>query len=308
MNALKLDKKNHEYPESPNNQDHTLNSLQQESHLKYKTLMVLSESFLCDIACPYCTAKITRWPTKWNDHWEKLQGILQMISDKWIFFEYLTISWNWEPSKYDIDTLKLWRKKFDYFKHLFEYMRFQTSWNIFYENDKWEMFKDYTFEITRAHIDSKENCQILRCRDYTQTENFIKSSIVFNLVLLKKRKHLLIEDINRYFSEYPNMISLNLKILNLNTKTDNSWEYENLWSQWILNNWIQKSEYEEIVQIMDQHFERIWQYDDWMDRFEWKVQDWRKITLYARKAKYWKQNIVVYWWELIDYSLNPVVL
>jgi organic radical activating enzyme len=282
----------------------------------FKTFMVVSEQFRCKAKCPYCTAKITKWPKpEGGDNWDKMEGILAHLDNLGVWFEYLTISGNGEPSEYDLDTLKLWADVFERYSHLFTYMRMQTWGNIFdpAEQEKWEVVKDFVFEITRPFADSAHNAAVLGIPDYTQWENFKNSKVVFNHVLLKDRKDSVVEDVRMYLSEYPNMQSLNLKILNPNTKVDNKVDgLDSLprGTRWILENGMTKDDADEVVAIMDAAFERIHTHDDWTDRYEWDAGDGtgRKITLYARRVKYGKHNVVYYGGETIDYDLSKVDL
>ena len=65
----------------------------------------------------------------------------------------------------------------------------QSSGNIFYENEKFELLKDdFMIEITRCYFDSKKDMKVLGYdRDYINTSNFKKAKIRLNYVMLKNK-------------------------------------------------------------------------------------------------------------------------
>ncbi len=282
-------------------------ALDDHGHKVYKTLMIVGQSYACDKDCPYCTAKITQWPTG-SDQWQRLGDCLGRIEQAGVRFEYLTISGNGEPSLQPLPVLKDIRAVFDQYDHLFTYKRMQTSGNIFFHPERWEMFKDYVFEITRVSLDDDEDHSVLRApKKYTQSDLFWKSSVVLNHSLLRKNIGTLINDINGYLARFPNLHVLNLKILNVNTL--DSQLVNNSGSQWILDNAILKEEADDIADILKKHFPETDSYHEFYDRivFEGKTPHGRTvpITFYTRDKNYGLANIVFYKGELVDYQLQP---
>ncbi|PJA46209.1 hypothetical protein CO174_00590 [Candidatus Uhrbacteria bacterium CG_4_9_14_3_um_filter_50_9] len=274
-------------------------------HRIYKTFMVVGSRYTCDKNCPYCTAKITLWPGG-NNHWEQMASQIERCERAGIRFEYLTMSGNGEPSKNPIGELRELRDVFDRFPHLFEYRRFQTSGNIFWNPEIFALFgHDHVFEITRVSLDSAEDMQGL-CynRDYTQAPAFQEARVVFNHCLLKANYHRLLEDIDAYIQRYGRVLhSLNLKILNTNTFDET--QLSSRYSQWILDTGLGKGDVDMVVAVMNNHFERVNDYNPFFDRFEWRHPSGMLITLYARRTPYGLPNIVFYRGALVDYSLHP---
>ncbi|MFC1638904.1 hypothetical protein ACFL26_01380 [Patescibacteria group bacterium] len=275
----------------------------------YKTFMIVGSRFKCDKGCPFCTAHITDWP-KGPNCWERMPELLQSCEDAGIFFEYLTMSGNGEPAMNPPEELRFLRGVFDRFAHLFEYRRFQTGGRIFTLPEVFEQFSDFVFEITRGAVDNAADMKMLRYRrDYTRTEAFrgLDRQVVFNHCLLHGSFGDLLDDIDRYRSEYAGQLyALNLKILNVNTLDES--QFDNPGSQWILRNGLQKAELQRVLDVVDSRFERVEDYNPFFDRYEWRTEDGLPITLYARKAKYGLPNVVFYKGELVDYQLRPLDL
>ena len=265
--------------------------------------MVVGNSFNCDKDCPYCTAKITVWP-KGDDNWHKMKEYLELFRKENIVFEYLTISGNGEPSLNSYNDLNMLKNLFEEYSDLFYYKRFQTSGNIFWNDKVFDLFRDYAFEITRVSTITGYDMDILKyTKDYTKTDNFAEAQIIFNHVILKNNINNLLDDINYYLTNYSNLYTLNLKILNLNTLDES--RLNNPYSKWILDNAIQKSDYQKIVKTISREYKLIENYNPFFDRFEWATTTNIPITLYARKIKYGLPNIVYYRGDLVDYQLNP---
>ena len=155
--------------------------------MKYKEFELIGSSFKCDKNCPYCTAKITRWPSV-NDQFELLEDRLNYLKDNGISFRYFIFCGNGEPSLLSYDDFKTvvetTRKV-----NIFDEKRLQSSGNIFYEDEKLDLIKnDFMVEITRVSMDSKKDMEILGYkRDYINSANFSKVPVRLNYVLLKNR-------------------------------------------------------------------------------------------------------------------------
>ena len=155
--------------------------------MKYKEFELISSSFKCDKNCPYCTAKITKWPIVDNKI-DMLEEKLNYLKENGINFRYFIFSGNGEPSLIDIQEFKnvvnATRNV-----NIFDEKRIQSSGNIFYDDEKFNYIKDdFLVEITRVDIDSKKDMEILGyTRDYINSSNFKKANIRLNYVLMKDK-------------------------------------------------------------------------------------------------------------------------
>ncbi len=271
--------------------------------MKYKEFELIGSSFKCDKNCPYCTAKITKWPIV-DDKFEELEGRLKYLKDKNINFRYFIFCGNGEPSlleyKYFKTVVEATRKV-----NIFDEKRLQSSGNIFYEDDKLELIKDdFMIEITRVSLDSKEDMKILGYkRDYINSKKFKEAKVRLNYVLMKNKSfEEYLEEIKSYIEKYPNIVTVSLKTLNLNTRKD---EINNPYSKWILENALTKDDTEDIIKFMNKNTNFVTSDEKFFDRFEWKYKG-VPITFYAKKLDYGYSNIVYYGGELVDYHLNKI--
>lgn len=271
--------------------------------IKYKELELIFSSFKCDKNCPYCTAKITKWPIK-DDSLDKLLEKLNFLKDKKIRFKYFIISGNGEPSLNSYDSLKMIKDATNKV-NLFDEKRLQSSGNIFYEDDKFEMLKDdFMIEITRCYFDSKKDMEILGYeRDYINTDNFKKAKIRLNYVMMKNKTFdEYLDEIKMFIDKYPNIKTVSLKTLNVNTLNDN---IDNRYSKWILENGLTKSDSDKIIDYMANKAIFKCKDENFFDRYEWIYHD-IPITFYVKKLDYGYSNIVYYGGELVDYHLKPI--
>ncbi len=271
--------------------------------MKYKEFEVIGSSFKCDKNCPYCTAKITKWPEV-DNKFGVLEEKLNFLKDNGISFRYFIFSGNGEPSlnEYeDMETVVNATRNVN----IFEEKRIQSSGNIFFEDKKLDLVKDdFMIEITRVSLDSEEDMRILGYkRDYINTENFKKARIRLNYVLMKNKSFdEYLEEIKQYIERYPNIETVSLKTLNLNTLKD---EIDNKYSQWILENALTKSDTDRIIKFMNSNTNFMTSDEKFFDRFEW-IYKGVPITFYAKKLDYGYSNIVYYGGELVDYHLNKI--
>ncbi len=273
--------------------------------MKYKEFELIGSSFKCDKNCPYCTAKITKWPSV-EDKFELLEERLKYLKDNNISFRYFIFCGNGEPSLLSFEDFKnvvdATRKV-----NIFDEKRLQSSGNIFYEDEKLSLIKDdFIIEITRVSLDSKKDMEVLGYkRDYINTENFKKANIRLNYVLLKNKKFEdYLEEIKDYINKYPNIKTVSLKTLNLNTRND---EINNPYSKWIIENALTKKDTNDIINFMSNNTEFVVSDEKFFDRYEW-IYEGVPITFYAKKLDYGYSNIVYYGGELVDYHLNKIKL
>ena len=71
--------------------------------MKYKEFELILSSFKCNKNCPYCTAKITKWPNV-DDKIDKFEEKLQYLKEKDISFRYFIFCGNGEPSLHSFET------------------------------------------------------------------------------------------------------------------------------------------------------------------------------------------------------------
>ena len=271
--------------------------------MKYKEFELIGSSFKCDKNCPYCTAKITKWPVVENK-FELLEERLKYLRDNNINFRYFIFCGNGEPSLLEFDDFKTIVEATRNV-NILEEKRLQSSGNIFYEDEKLDLIKDdFMVEITRVSLDSNEDMKILGYkRDYINTDNFKKAKVRLNYVLMKNKSfEEYLEEIKQYIEKYPNIITVSLKTLNLNTRKD---EIDNPYSQWILENALTKDDTDKIIEFMKSNTNFVTSDEKFFDRFEWKYKG-VPITFYAKKLDYGYSNIVYYGGELVDYHLNRI--
>ncbi|MBD5400203.1 hypothetical protein HDR61_00425 [bacterium] len=273
--------------------------------MKYKEFELIMSSFNCDKNCPYCTAKITQWPTV-DNKLELLPVRLAELRDKGISFRYFILSGNGEPSLYDYETLK---SILDATRavNIFDEKRMQTSGNLFFDDKKFNLMKDdFMFEITRTDFDSERDMKTLGYRrDYIHSQNFPNASVRLNYVMLKgKSFDEYIREIKQYIDTYPNIKTVSLKTLNTNTRNT---DISNPRSQWILAHALTKADSDKIVRKMSEITPPTVKDEKFFDRYEW-VYNGVPITFYTKKLDYGYSNIVYYGGNLVDYKLNPIKL
>ena len=274
--------------------------------MKYKEFELILSSFKCDKNCPYCTAKITKWPAV-DDKLDLLAKHLEDLRDKNIRFRYFIMSGNGEPSLHSYDKIKQIVDATNTV-NIFDEKRMQTSGNIFFEPQKLNLVKkDFMLEITRVNFDSEKDMQILGYkRDYISTENFKKYPCIrLNYVMLKNKSFdEYMQEIKKYIDTYPNIKTVSLKTLNLNTMDHGT---NNTYSKWIINNALTKADTKDIIKNMSEKAEFIVSDTKFFDRYEW-MYNGVPITFYAKKLSYGYSNIVCYGGKLVDYHLNPIIL
>lgn len=271
--------------------------------MKYKEFELILSSFKCNKNCPYCTAKITKWPLV-DDKISELENRLKYLQEKDTSFRYFIFCGNGEPSLHSYDTIK---KVVEATRNvnIFDEKRFQSSGNIFFEKDKLDLIKDdFIVEITRVDFDSKKDMQILGYdKDYINSSLFNNANVRLNYVLMKNKsfeKYLL--EIKQYIDTYPNIKTVSLKTLNLNTLNG---KIDNPYSQWILNNALTKDDAQDVIKFMSNHAEVIHQDNQFFDRIEWNYKG-VPVTFYIKKLSYGISNVVCYGGELVDYHLNKL--
>ncbi|MBR3502431.1 MAG: 4Fe-4S cluster-binding domain-containing protein [Alphaproteobacteria bacterium] len=271
--------------------------------MKYKEFEIILSSFNCNKNCPYCTAKITKWPSV-EDNIDKLEETLLTLKNKGICFRYFILSGNGEPSMHSYEKLKKIAEATRNVS-IFDEKRIQSSGNIFYEPEKLEMVKDdFIVEVTRVDFDSAKDMKILGYdKDYIASDNFKKARIRLNYVMLKNKSvEQYLEEIKRYVNTYPNIETISLKTLNLNTLNGQT---DNKYSQWILENALTKNDAAEVIEKMNKYARFEWKDERFFDRYEWEYEN-KPITFYVKKLDYGLSNIVWYGGKLVNYGLKEI--
>lgn len=271
--------------------------------MKYKEFELILSSFKCNKNCPYCTAKITKWPST-EDKIEELENTFSLLKNKGINFRYFILSGNGEPSMHDYEKIKKIAEATRTI-NIFEEKRLQSSGNIFFEPDKLNLIKDdFIVEITRTDFDSKKDMKILGYdKDYINSENFKKAKIRLNYVMLKnKTVEEYLSEIKQYIETYPNIETISLKTLNLNTLNG---EINNPYSQWILENALTKKDAATVIEKMNQYAKFECKDERFFDRYEWIYEN-KPITFYVKKLDYGISNIVWYGGKLVNYNLQEL--
>lgn len=273
--------------------------------MKYKEFELIMSSFKCDKNCPYCTAKITQWPVV-DNKLEMLPLRLKHLQNLGITFRYFILSGNGEPSLYNYETLRFILNATKE-TNIFDERRVQTSGNLFWDNDKFNLIKDdCLIEITRTNFDSSQDMNTLGYkRDYIHSNNFPNANIRLNYVMSKgKSFDDYIHEIKQYIDTYPNIKTVSLKTLNTNTRNG---DISNPRSRWIIANALTKADSNQIIRKMSEITPPTVKDEDFFDRYEW-VYNGIPITFYTKKLDYGYSNIVYYGGDLVDYKLNPIKL
>lgn len=267
----------------------------------YSAWMIVTSQYGCNKRCPFCTAKITGWP-EGTDKWDQMGRLLSQLQDASVAFDHVTVSGNGEPSMLSLESLRQLSQTLDGFPNMWKKKTFQTSGNIFAFPDKWELFKDYMFSITRMALQSEKDMEQMGYgRDYSQLPLFKKSKVTFNIPLLKNNINQLKDLINSYTALYPNLKSITLKILNLNTLDENKANLSSC-SQWIKDNALPPSDREMVVETISSEWPLAQERDDFFDRYFWHGPV--PIKMKAKRVKYGISNLVYYCGDIVDYEVR----
>lgn len=274
----------------------------------FKELEIILSDFTCDKNCPYCTAKITKWPVVKDDiHMLSLYvGQLKELGYK---FHYVTIGGNGEPTMHDYNKLKDIVEMFDDYD--ISIKRVLTSGNIFRdsEKEKYDLFVSHgwIFEVTVVGFDWNRNKEIQRYNfNYFETEEFKKARIRLNYVLLKDNIHIMPKELKDYATNFPNIETLAVKLLNVNTFDESLLEQKG--SKWIIENGIPKSEREVVASILNKNFEYL---GEAYDTHSWKMKiKNRETEVYFswKKLSYGFSDLVWYGNKFVNYQLEEIKL
>ena len=149
----------------------------------YNNLTLILGSYNCNKNCPYCIAKNNMKFDNNNDRIDNLDYILQDLIESNIYFNKFVLSGNGEPSLYDIETLKRIKEILIKNRNLFGSLRVHSSGNIFFEEDKFNIFNDELlkpeFEILRVSLDYDIDSSILGYNgNYVETDCFKRANCI----------------------------------------------------------------------------------------------------------------------------------
>lgn len=153
-----------------------------------KDYVFVLENYKCNKNCPYCIAKMNKVKLPaFEKQLENLKEELKNYQEKNINFAHFILSGNGEPSLYSYDELKQIKEIVES-SNVFQDYRIQTSGNIFFEEDKLNLFNNWLKEITVASADSKEDKAFYNYdKAYLTTKSFLEQKrIRINIVLLKR--------------------------------------------------------------------------------------------------------------------------
>ena len=271
---------------------------------EFKELEIILSDFKCDKACPYCTAKITKWNQVEDDIY-KLSMYVEQLKKQNVKFKYVTIGGNGEPTLHNYQKLKEIVELFDNYD--IPIKRVLTSGNIFRktEEKKYDLFisHNWYFEVTTTSILKDKDMNILGYSPYYfETDKFKKSKVRLNYVMLKNNWNTFIDEIKQFSNKYPNIETISIKLLNINTKTG---LVDNKYSKWIIENAISKDKRKEIKEILDNNFEYK---ETSFDTYSWIINKNQELYFSYKKEKYGLYDLVYYGDKFIDYNLEEVKL
>jgi len=281
---------------------------QKTSCKDFKELEIILSSFTCDKHCPYCTAKITKWDEV-SDDIHMLSLNVGQFKELGYTFHYVTIGGNGEPTLHPYKKLKEIVEMFDGYD--IPIKRVLTSGNVFRpeEKKKYDLFVNHgwVFEVTVTSADfSKSNK--LQGYDfyYFDTPSFKNSMVRMNYVLLKENTKNMgfVNDIVKISRNYPNIETIALKFLNINTKTQKIDPDINE-SCWIANNFVAPSHRDEIKAVLDAEFEYV---GEKFDTHSWRMPNGKEVYFSWKRVTYGMYDLVWYGNRFVNYQLETIEL
>jgi hypothetical protein len=272
----------------------------------HKQLTIIFSSFKCDKNCPFCTAKITKWPVR-PDCLELLDKKLLWLQRSNFRFKYLIISGNGEPSFYSLSDLALLIRAIEKYRNMFQQLRIQTSGNLFRQPDKWELFAHgYVYEVSRVAVNNALDMTTLHYDyDYTSASCFPHSPLWLNYITAKNITSKQIKNDFDYYIDRFSIKLINAKLMNLNTLDGST---NNRYSQWIRENSLTEFDADFLIKLLDENFDRSAEYDPVSDEMSW-IYRGKRIVLFTKRKhsnRYGTNSICFYGGELIDYKMQKI--
>lgn len=207
---------------------------------KINNLTLVLSSYRCNKSCPYCIAK-NNMKFIANDNLKELSSILKKLSENNIKVKRFVVSGNGEPSLYSLDELKQIKTSILENHDLFELIRIHSSGNIFFEEDKFNLFNELNaeFEVLRVSLNAIDDMSILK-----YNENYLDSDLFKGCNNVKcdiaLTDYLGDFDIQQFLNDNPSIKKIRFKTL-LGTYNDTSF-----------GNWVKKHtlSYDEIQGII----------------------------------------------------------
>ncbi len=157
-------------------------------------------SYACNKKCPYCIAKMTKAELpSFEEQLEQLKEKIKNYQEENIKFQHFILSGNGEPSLYKYDELNQLKEIVES-SNLFLDYRIQTSGNLFFEEDKLNLFNNWLKEITVVSANSNDDKRFYNYQnDYLAAKSFLtQKRIRVNIVLLKNNFKSLLKIIDTY--------------------------------------------------------------------------------------------------------------
>lgn len=204
-------------------------------------LTLITTRNTCNRNCPFCiaksTGKIYNEAVEHKNEFLNFENILKNLENNNIRFNRFVISGNGELSFYSIEEITFIIESIKRHIHMFNGVRLHTSGNIFYNEQKFNLFnniKNIEFDILRVSLNSKKDMKILRYdKDYTKTKLFkLAKKIKLDIALTNIIKYeKFAKELNEYVENYPNIKTIRLKELlfdyKFSSKSDEKVIYEN---------------------------------------------------------------------------------
>lgn len=215
---------------------------------RLRNFVLIMPSYQCNKECPYCIAKAERLPTKTFDL-NAFRREVEDLREEGYTFEYFVLSGNGEPSFYSFYELQSIVQIVEEVG-IFNEKRIQTSGAIFYEDEKFRLFKDWVFEVTRVSVNRQIDMQTCKYTgDYTVLHNYANVKKRINIVMCNYTLSNLIYTIQAS-AEVPNVKYLALKILDRVESVEGT-EAEEI-NKWIEVNGVTYSEIPEIRKVVSE--------------------------------------------------------
>ena len=181
-------------------------------------LAIFLESFKCDKNCPYCIAKDNVKFVNKDENFDKLEETLERLQQSGYRFSKFILSGNGEPSLYPLETIKYITSCVLKYKDMFDVIRFYTSGNLFFDDEKFNYVNENFDQINIMinSFDHKKDMLITRYnKNIWETGNFKKAKFIkldISLTDNLDTKHL-IEDIMQITQKHKNIHKVKLKSL-----------------------------------------------------------------------------------------------
>ena len=186
-------------------------------------LTLITTMNICDKRCPFCIAKssgkIYNETIESKDEFLKLEDILQNLENNGVKFNRLVISGNGEPSFYETEQILSIVETIKKHINMFKGIRIHTSGNIFYNQEKFNLFNsidNIEFNILRVSLNSKKDMKILGYnKDYTNSRLFkLANNIKLDIALTKILEYdNFAKELKQFFENNQNIKTVRIKEL-----------------------------------------------------------------------------------------------